>query len=201
MDVKELTFKGGGDTVLYACGKCGRLSSPAIYAARPSDSHAAARKMAELCCVPRHCDCGVELEDGRTVCAGCRERKKLLKAVEIDAQSYQGAVSAPIGEGEWGEGYSSGVDAMLEWCDDYGVDRPAYCFPCTSRVLALNVESIIENAVDDMHEDAMDEVEAADDLIAFIEQWNKRQHCTTYYEDSSRIIVLDRDRFNALIAD
>jgi hypothetical protein len=201
MNVKELTFKGETETVLYACGECGRLSTPAIYASRPSDSHAAARKMAELCCAPRYCDCGVEVDGGWTACADCRERKKLLKAVGIDAQSYQGPVSAPIGEGEWGEGYSSDIEAMLEWCDDHGVDRPAYCFPCTSKVLALNADSILEGALDDMHEDACDQVEDGDELFAFVEQWNKRQHCTTYYEDPSRIIVLDRDRFNALIAE
>ena len=50
MNVLELTLKGESDPKLYACGKCGHLHSPTIYAAREDLAHDAARKAAEKCC-------------------------------------------------------------------------------------------------------------------------------------------------------
>lgn len=198
MEVRELTLKGESDPKLYACGKCGQVYSPKIYAAREEVSHAAARCAAEECCKPRFCKCGVELDAPWAACAPCRERIMLAKATVIDAAEYKGPVMAKC-EGEWGGGYSSDVAAMVESCHDAGEPVPAYCHPCTSQPLRLDPDSLLEQAVDDMHEDAADQIVDADGLITFINEWNEKQTCTSYYEDRTRVIIIDKDYVKSIL--
>lgn len=199
MEVRELTFKGESDPQLYACGKCGKAYSPNIYAAPDDRCHAAARRAAEECCKPRFCDCGTELDSPWTACWPCRERKMLAKATIIEAADYNGPVSAACG-GEWGEGYSSDLAAMIESCHDAGEPVPAYCHPCTDRALQIDPVSVLENAADDMHEEASDQIVDADELVSFINAWNEKQTCVTYYEDRSRVIIIDRVAFDDIMS-
>lgn len=199
MEVRELTFKGESDPKLYACGKCGKAYSPKVYAARDDISHAAARRAAEECCKPRFCACGTELDSSWTACAPCRKRNMLAKAAVIDAAGYKGPVSGECG-GEWGEGYSSDLHAMIEACHDAGEPVPAYCHPCTDRVLKIDPVSLLENATDDMHEAAADQIVDADELVTFITAWNEKQTCVTYYEDRSRVIIIDQLAFDDIMS-
>lgn len=200
MEAKILTFQGENDPKLYSCGKCGSVFSPKAYACRDDMAHEAARKRADECCAKKFCACGTELEGSWTACAPCRQRNMLLKAEIVDAQSYDGAVSADV-TGDWGEGYSSDIDAMLQSCEDYDEPVPIYCHPCTEQHLRLDAYSLLEQATEDMHEDAHDQVVDADALVAFLKDWNAKQTCISYYEDRSRVIVLDQERFDALIAE
>ncbi|MBZ8133254.1 hypothetical protein [Afifella sp. IM 167] len=200
MDVREIIEKGSGRIVLYMCGKCGRLYVPKFNSVAGDPSHAHERRNAEECCRPRQCECGVELDAGWTACPRCRLRKQLRKAKVISAEDYTGPVNA-AGHGEWGEGYSSNIAAMLQACHDYDDPVPAFCHPCTARRLHLDVDYILEAATDEMHEGAEDQIVGADDLVAFIREWNARQTVVSYFEDRRRVIVLDEKRFSALIAD
>jgi hypothetical protein len=114
--------------------------------------------------------------------------------------------------GDWGEGFSSCWQEMEQsyfdnavWddcVDGQGVvtvPPPAYCWPCESRALRLDPDSLLENAVDDMHEDAGDEIVDADELVRFLEAWNAKQTCKSWYPDYSRVIVLDEARFKTLL--
>lgn len=199
MEVRELTFKGESVPQIYACGKCPRCYSPKIYAARDDISHAAARRAAEECCKPRLCECGAELESPWTACAPCREKKILAKATIIEAAEYSGPVSAQC-RGEWGGGYSSDLSAMIESCLDARVPVPSYCHPCTEYALKIDPISILERATEEMHEDAADQIVDADELVAFIDGWNERQTCVTYFEDRSRVIVIDQAAFDDIMS-
>ncbi|MDB6178957.1 hypothetical protein PAF17_15810 [Paracoccus sp. Z330] len=122
----------------------------------------------------------------------------LAKATVIDATEYKGPVSAKC-NGEWGEGYSTDIGAMIESCHDAGEPVPAYCHPCTCRPLKIDPVNLLENATDDMHEAAADQVVDADELVAFITAWNKKQTCVTYYEDWSRVIIIDQLAFDDIM--
>lgn len=198
MNVREMTFRDESEPKLYACGKCGSVHSPRIYACRDDAAHEAARRAADECCAPRMCDCGTTLDKSWTACFDCRLRDKLRRAKIIPADSYAGPVSAS-GSGEWGEGYSSSLAALMEHCEGYDEEVPAYCHPCTDLPLHLDVEHILEVALEDMHEDAADQVVDTDALYQFIDDWNARQTAVTYYEDTSRVIVIDQNRFDALV--
>lgn len=193
MNIKELVFKGETKPQIYACGECGQTFQP-----RSSIHHDYARELATNCCVPQYCDCGAVLEKYRTSCGSCSLRKKLKRAKVIDAQSYSGVVCASC-EGEWGNGYSSDISAMLEWCEENEEAVPAYCHPCDSQKLHLDIETILDNAVSEMHDESHNNIVAEDELQSFLDAWNAKQTDVAYFEDHSRIIILDNERFLTLI--
>ena len=207
MNVRELSFTDAPDRkpALYACGKCGKCYSPKVYACAEPQAHEAAQKAAERCCAPVHCSgCGVEVGRPWTACSSCREKFKLRRATPIPERDYHGPVYSDAVSGDWGEGYSSDTDALLEVVHDAVAwgdmeEAPVYCWPCTSRPLALNADHMLENAVDDMHEEAMDQIVDADEVFAFVEAWNAKQTCKTWYPDYSRVVVLNQERFEEML--
>lgn len=208
MNVKEMVFRGEDETKLYACGKCGVCYSPKIYACAEPEAHERARQSADKCCSPVHCSgCGVEVGKPWTACASCREKNRLRRATPIPAADWTDPVEVDGMHGEWGDGYSScPAELLVAWQEENWVEvgpvppSPAYCWPCTPQDLRLDPESLLERAVDGMHEDAADQIVDADELVAFIEAWNAKQTCLSWYPDYSRVVVLDEARFAALIA-
>jgi hypothetical protein len=122
----------------------------------------------------------------------------IAKATVIEAADHGGPVSADCG-GEWGEGYSSEIAAMIEACHDAGEPIPAYCHPCTEHPLRIDPVAILEHAVEEMHEDAFDQIVDADGLIEFIEEWNRKQTSVCYHEDRSRVIIIDKVRVQDIL--
>lgn len=184
----------------FACDTCGRVHTTLIYAARLDISTQAAQRAADECCQPRVCECGEPVERPWTACAPCRERNKLLRAMPIDAASYSGPVHSDDCDGEWGEGYSSDLDALREWCADWEAPVPAYVHPCDEETFALDAGQIIESALDDHHDDGADQVVDEEGLEAFLKEWNAKQTLRSCFPDTKRVIVLDQERFDALIA-
>jgi len=202
MDIRELTFKGENEPVLYACGKCGIMHSPKVYACKAEAAHVAARAAAEACCVPSTCSvCGVGVDKYWTMCATHRLQARLRRAVQVDGGSWADPVQSNELEGDWGEGFSSNIDALLEWCDDESTLAPIFCYPCNPTNLRLDAEQMLEHVTSDMHEEANDEIVDANGLHDFIAAWNAKQTCVSWYPDTTRVIVLDEARFAALLAD
>ncbi|WP_180897146.1 hypothetical protein [Martelella soudanensis] len=196
MNVKPLAFIGEEKPVLFACGECGLVYSP-----KRDGGDTAALTKAEQCCQPRLCDCGNPLDPYWSKCADCRNEATRQKTIEtlraaevIPAAAYNDAVYTPDHDGDWGDGYSSCVDAFLEYAD------PVYCHPCTPTPLALDVETILEHATEEMHEDARSQVIDEKGLATFLADWNEKQTATTWYPDFSKVIIVDAEKFAALLA-
>ncbi|KZL02164.1 hypothetical protein PsAD5_00113 [Pseudovibrio sp. Ad5] len=201
MDVRELTFKGSNEVQLYACGKCGRVHSPGIFACRSDLAHAEAQRFAGECCKPKVCVCGVELpvNAGYTACEKCREKNRVQKAQNIAPDDYNGSVYPDSNSGDWGEGYFSELSIVKEHCHGHDEIEPAYVFTCHEQPLRLDAENILENATSDMHEDAHEEVVDADEVHKFVKQWNSKQTCRSFYPNWTQVIILDKARFDALL--
>ena len=73
--------------LLYACGKCGQIHSPRIYACNDTLAHEAARRAAEDCYTCRThntCQhCGAQCEKGWLACDKCRRSSRFEKAKEV----------------------------------------------------------------------------------------------------------------------
>lgn len=185
MDVIRLVRIGSDKPELYACPKCGALSSPRIYAATGERAHKAAIEMAQNCCAPRFCeDCGGEVPKGWLVCAPCRERRMLRKAERV----------------EW-DG-----DCMVAEGDTFAsepseLEGAAYCHPCSFEPFRLDLQNLIESAADNHHEDICDTIEC-DELKAVelaIDAFNKAQPSGSWYPDTKCVIVLDEEAFAELL--
>jgi hypothetical protein len=52
-------------------------------------------------------------------------------------------------------------------------ERPLFAHCCTSRGLNIDLDSILENATEEMHEDARDDLSGIDELQSAVDAFNK----------------------------
>jgi hypothetical protein len=183
-------FDDGEKVVAYACGTCGRVSS---------------KDLVESCCARRWCDCGTEIESkGYTACRECiykrceeRKEARKAKAEKISPRDYDGPVW-------WDEGdqlcsnFDDAVDTILD-DEENGPLEDQTIWACVSKNIALDASDILEAALeDDHHEDAADNFDQAaeDDLAELLKGWNERwaDHVTTWFEDDTRLIVVEPEQ-------
>ena len=73
---------------------------------------------------------------------------------------------------------------------------PAWAFCCTESSFDFDLEGAIESYLDDEHhEDAADHLVGMRELAAFFDAWKKKQSLRSYHMDTSRIVVIDRERY------
>lgn len=192
-NVKILTFEGETKPQLYACGKCGSVHSPNIYAATEERRHEAARQAAEECCAPRHCKgCGCEVEKYRTMCRSCSDAKRLEKAVLTDYADCEDVIWSDVGSGDMGEGYYHDMQSYLDFCADDGIKPAEYVFATTTAHIHLDIDNVLENACSDLYEDAIEDVVGYDELLTAINTFNAAQTAVGYWMDVSRKIKVPK---------
>lgn len=165
--------------LLYACPRCGRVHSPRIYLATEERSHQAARDAAENCyecCTHYNCkDCGCETPKGWTRCRDCTLKARLEVAVEVPDDG--GPYCAFDGDTYYTE-MEEAADAGLEWVS-----------PCHVTYPKIDADSVLENLLDDMHEDAsVDDLAATDAFVAAVKAFNDAQTQQSWFGDVKRKI-------------
>lgn len=199
-----LLHAGNGKAVAYACGTCGTVQGGKHHGL------AHAKEAAVRCCLWRdRCNgCGREIERQQSTCIECRSRQswertrdRARKAKIIEDRGEP--VCCEQSGGEWGEGYSSSVEAHLDyWADDHlgRSTPPPFVFattPCTPQV---DQQQIDESMMDELHEDfEITDLPGHDELCAAVETFNSRQTPASYMVDYTRVIVLDAERFAAYL--
>ena len=166
---------------LYACAKCGTVHSPKIYVCREEEAHEAARRAAEECYNCRthnNCqECGKETPKGWLKCSECREASKLAKATVIDAAELDYCFGAD------GEFYQSTEEAAE-------AGEP-YVYASTFTPFRVSFDNIVENILDDHHEDASThDLVGLKQLEAAVAAFNAAQTSGSYFEDGSRVARL-----------
>lgn len=164
--------------VLFACGKCGTLHSPRIYACNDELALETARKAAAdcyTCKTHNNCqDCGAQTEKYWLACAPCRLKKKLAEAATVELSEIEYCFGASSGEF-----YQSPQDAA-----DDGED---WVFDSTFTKFSIDGERLDESILDDHHEDAStDDLIGHSELWAAIEKFNAAQTRGSYDEDRTR---------------
>lgn len=92
------------------------------------------------------------------------------------------------------EGYFSEWEDFIDrWNDEHepDVEKPLYVWGTSYTRLSLDVDSIIKNACDDLHEEAGSNIVDQDELQEFIDRWCAKQTGTeTYYADHKYTIKI-----------
>lgn len=174
--------------LLYACGRCGSLHSPRIYLAKDEAAHDAARMAAEDCyeCKTHNeCKhCGAECPKGWLACESCRFQTKLDAAVEIDDDG--GPYCAFNGDTYYHE-LEEARDAGLEWVS-----------PCHVTYPKIDADNVLENLLDDMHEDAsVDDMDAVEPFYEAVKAFNAAQTTQSWFGDDKRKINVAKARARA----
>lgn len=195
MKATELFLDGGKPAGIYFCAKCRRVHVE--------------KSGAENCCAPEKCSsCGIVLNEENRArykqCNGCTEVRRTKK--EIDTLRNAEIIQKPTHSYIHTYDAIGRNDGFMELCELYdeveseGMTLPCYVFDCKEEHWdGLDADNIIENALSDWFEDAQDHIVDIEQLRDFLTVWNKKQTLCQYGEDQSRIIVLDQERFNALI--
>lgn len=201
-DPLEIIVKGREDHVVgYACQKCGcvfmvhKRSDPVLYEAGRLHEQKEAAQHCE-----KTCPCGQPIEDSyRLRCRACRdqlekdkEKAHYEKSKKLTIEEYDGPVYWEGHIGDMGDGYFSDIDALLDYCEEEGVDVPDYVWACKKNELKLDAEGILENAVSDMYEDAYDSIseDARAQLQAYLNTWCNEQNICSWFDTQEFSIVL-----------
>lgn len=182
-DVIVLVAKGDPDQKprLYACPKCGQCSSPRIYACREEQAHEEAYQAAANCYNCREhntcSDCGIQCEKHFTKCDDCRKNSAFEKAEKISASSLKTCF-----------GYDGVFYREIEEAEDAG---EPWVFASTFHPFRIDPDSVIENVLDDHHEDASThDLNGVNELMAAIEAFNSAQTSGSYFEDRTKTATL-----------
>lgn len=183
MDAIELVRRDdpAGKALLYACPKCGALNSPGIYLAREEVAHQTAREAAENCYSCREhntcTDCGEQCSKHYTKCDKCRKTSAFAKAEKIDVATVDHCF-----------GYGGDFYCEVEEAEKAG---EPWVFASTFTPYQIDPNSVLENVLDNHHEDAsVDDLNGVRALVDAIQAFNEAQTSGTYFEDRKRIAVL-----------
>lgn len=139
-----------------------------------------------------HCDCKTQKKlDEENISQYWQE--KLDKAVEIE----ESEVKTMLYCREFDKYYSSVAECMEEWedyyCHQFSLkERPQKLWVTTAIDLHIDAETVIEEACEDMYEDAIeciDETEQ-DELQEMLNKWCDRQGMTTYYPCYEKYVTI-----------
>jgi hypothetical protein len=176
----------GTKTDLSACGVCGKLARGVTNF-----------DISEKCCTCY--DCGKPLGEERYVsniiyCRNCDSKRRakveadrLEKATVLE--NYDGPVFWDGGHGSYGEGYYENADELSEDDDFEG----EYAYACTSRCLILDLDNVLENLCEEMHEDAIDDLNGVEQLQAAVNVFNEaNKSVLTYDVDYKHKVRIER---------
>lgn len=117
------------------------------------------------------------------------EIERFEKAEKIQAKDYKGWVFwEDHGDNE---GFFSSVAELRTYCNDVGVEPPPYVYACKAMLLSMNAEWIIEDALEEHHENARDSIskEAEDELQSLLNAWCAKQTVRTWFQDTTRVVL------------
>lgn len=176
----QLIVKGSsgeitGKTVAWACGKCRIVCLDEIGAREH--------------CVPLLCsECGAEREfQWRTSCEACHakyasalQRTKLDEATEIEGVYDDYVYSDLYSE------YYSDTCIYLDDMANMDAEPEEFLYACTSFGVALNSEWILEQALEEHHEDAHENIIDGTGLQKLLNEWCAKQTVETWMVDYKR---------------
>lgn len=129
------------------------------------------------------------------------EQILITNATEIDIQDIG---FLPLYDGNTDK-YFENLECFIDWCKEEYSDRelliqslPAILWLCDEGQIFINARSIVEEACEDLHEDAIENIDYDDicELQRFLNQWCKKQTGTrTYYPDLTRYIKVREEWF------
>lgn len=203
--IRTIIDKDSQKTVGYACGNCGLFFSLLNY---PDDAQA----QAERC----HADeypcaiCGNVMRRPlvglypRNYCAACeaerkrasdekearREQERFEKARKTTWKDYQGEMVYCDGYGN--DGFL-GLDEVEELLEGPPEECPDYVWACESYDLKLDAELILQQALEDHHEDAGEGItnEAGAELQKLLDDWCAKQGVRSF-EPIDEAVLLKR---------
>jgi hypothetical protein len=108
------------------------------------------------------------------------EQKRFDKAIksqykDVPAEHKEMLYSDSYG---YNEGYFSDIDEFIEYCEDNDIEIPKYVWSADKIRLSISADNIIEQACEELHEDAYQNVTDEAELQDFLDAWCAKQSGT-----------------------
>ncbi|WP_336763460.1 hypothetical protein [Paenibacillus sp. USHLN196] len=144
------------------------------------------------------CDCPDALHE-KDIQRAAREQELWDKAIKLESSDD---IAKKMGmyqsdDYPYNDGYFASFDEFIEaWEDSHEPDdpKPIYVWGTRSISLSLNADDILDRESEDLHEDALDNIEGKDELQKFLDEWcSKQKWTTTYYGENNYAIRIPWD--------
>lgn len=204
MNAVELQLPGGAPSGVFACGKCGIISSGSHVRGTDTVIRERLQRLANECCAPPTCaDCGkVREKNYYVVCDRCKEKRdagreveRFEKAKKLTVEEWSASASADcfLLDDRCDKWFRDLDDAEEWYADDAERERSAYLW-CTTPVKWKPDASgdIADRMHDHYSEDACEGISDAEykRLDEFVNQWWEEQGVVSYEPDYSRCVLL-----------
>lgn len=206
MNARHLLREDGSRACVAQCGKCNRLwdvgYAPVAggrHGDRPwtlEERYEYTFEQAERCCNWRCNQCSEPaFSQFQQICRRHLDEQSAKESAEREAKAFTKAKPHPSPEDcklILGERVYDGLDDLLGCCD--ADELPEYVWCAKPMPLALDADRIIENATEDMHESARDQIEKSDveELQEFLDGWCSRFPVVSYDTDYTQYVLITK---------
>jgi hypothetical protein len=175
MDVIKIgfTLQDGREVTVHFCRVCGKG-----FGGFEND---AGKSLAEKCCTCSYCNKPIDPADRRMRHKECEDKyqaeleaERIAKAEKLetwDGWVYYGRAQ------DHNEGYFEDIGQLVEYLEEEEIPIekwPEFVFICKKiPYKGINLDSLLEQSIDDMYEDAMDDLRGVDELQAAINRFNE----------------------------
>jgi ADP-ribose pyrophosphatase YjhB (NUDIX family) len=190
----EVVIKGRDLVLGYACSICKIFHGATIYACKWEEAVIASREAAERCCNRKCEDCGnVVGEKYYLVCTDCRVKRDVAREHERFAKAQKVLEADYIGWLYFAGEYHEDSDEIEEYCVENELRWPDWVWACKKIEFKIDVDTILEHALQDHYEDARSSIpQAAEDkLQSILDEWCVGQKIESWQEDNSRAVILE----------
>lgn len=182
MNAQQLFLADGKSAGAWYCGECNIMHSLQHAPIGRGDVTYTreqrlekARETAERCCNYRCEQCGEKAKQFHDLCDKCRDASWRAEAIRKEQESFAKATERTDYDGPFmfDDHCFDSVEDVLEHCECREIDVPEYLWIPERIKFEMDADRIIENALEEHHEDADDRISKEDRvaLQAFLDEW------------------------------
>ena len=136
--------------------------------------------------------CGCAVDSYQLICHICLNQERFAKAKKVKLSEYEVGYLWDETKDEYFRDKEALEDRYDDDADDDGTipEYPTWCYGCTEIPFQVDIDSAIENALENMYED-FDDIDDEDGLRDFVKEWNAKQSGMTYETDYKTVVLLN----------
>lgn len=204
MNAIRFYLSDGTPAEVWQCGRCKSYRDIGCAPVGKGDktySHEERLKLveesAERCCNYRCLNCGEKADQFHDLCRKCSSANWAAESAAKEAESFARATERTDYEGPfvYDERFFETIDDVIEHCECHDVPPPEYLWVPEIMAFKIDAERIVENALDNHHEDAMDHIDEGmqKELQAFLDDWCDRTGVTSLDERHKEYVRVPKE--------
>jgi hypothetical protein len=194
MNAIYLHLPDGTPTKWSMCSECNTVAAPGNF------------DLSQKCCTCY--DCGEPLPKDERIpyVTGsgkslyhreCERKRRAARDAEVLEKAelvtdYDGPVYLEgVGRGSYGDAFFETAQELSEHLDFHEGERPLFAHCCTARGLSIDLDTVLENATEEMYDDCRDDLDGVDVLQSAVDAFNAaNESIRTWDPDYKRKVAI-----------